>query len=202
VGDAAPAHEIAIRLTVNGRQVEARTATDVLLIDLLRQRLGLTGTKESCGVGVCGACTVLVDGRPVSACLLLAVVARDREVWTVEGLEDRLEEADPSGRLRRFLDVRRAFLEQEGLQCGICTPGVVVSAYALLKRIPYPTNEEIADWMAGSLCRCTGYQSILRSIRAAAGLAPADDISEDEAPRSPESGPSESGAPEAGDASV
>ena len=202
MGDAATAHELAIRLRVNGREVEARTATDVLLIDFLRQRLGLTGTKESCGVGVCGACTVLVDGRPVSACLLLTVLARDREVWTVEGLEDRLEQADPSGRLRRFLDVRRAFLDQEGLQCGICTPGMVVSAYALLQKVPQPTNEEIADWMAGSLCRCTGYQSILRSIRAAAGLAPANDVSPDEAPSAPDSGPSETGAPEAGDASV
>jgi aerobic carbon-monoxide dehydrogenase small subunit len=202
LGDAATAHEIAIRLTVNGRQIEARTATDVLLIDFLRQRLGLTGTKESCGVGVCGACAVLVDGRPVSACLLLAVLARDREVWTVEGLEDRLEEADPSGTLRRFLDVRRAFLDQEGLQCGICTPGVVVSAYALLQKIPRPTNEEIADWMAGNLCRCTGYQSILRSVRAAAGLAPAGDVSEDEAPRAPDGGLSGMGAPEAGDAPV
>jgi aerobic carbon-monoxide dehydrogenase small subunit len=202
VGDAATAHEIAIRLTVNGRQVEARSATDVLLIDFLRQRLGLTGTKESCGVGVCGACTVLVDGRPVSACLLLAVLAHDREVWTVEGLEERLEQADPAGRLGRFLDVRRAFLDQEGLQCGICTPGMVVSAYALLQRVPHPTDEEIADWMAGNLCRCTGYQSILRSIRAAAGLAPADDVSPNEAPRAPDSAPSEMGAPEAGDAPV
>ena len=179
------AHEVAIRLRVNGREVEARTETDVLLLDFLRERLGLTGTKESCGVGVCGACTVLVDGRPVSSCLSLTVLAHDREVWTVEGLATRLEEADPSGTLRRFLDVRRAFLDQEGLQCGICTPGVVVSAYALLQKIPRPTDEEIADWMAGSLCRCTGYQSIMRSIRAAAGLPPASDaLEEDPVPNS------------------
>jgi aerobic carbon-monoxide dehydrogenase small subunit len=206
VGDAVSGHEIAIRLRVNGRDVEARTGTDVLLLDFLRERLGLTGTKESCGVGVCGACTVLVDGRPVSACLLLAVLARDRDVWTVEGLGNRLEEADPSGRLRRFLDVRRAFLDQEGLQCGICTPGVVVSAYALLQKIPCPTNEEIADWMAGSLCRCTGYRSILRSIRAAAGLS-VDEDAEKDPPWEPGGGPRGSAgpegvAPEGGNASV
>ncbi len=188
MADAATVHEIPIRLRVNGREVEARAGTDVLLIDFLRERLGLTGTKESCGVGVCGACTVLVDGRPVSSCLLLAVLAHTREVWTVEGLSDRLEEADPSGRLRRFLDVQRAFLDQEGLQCGICTPGMVVSAYALLQKIPRPTNEEIADWMGGSLCRCTGYQSIMRSIRAAAGLSPAEDAPEEVAVQGPGAG--------------
>ncbi len=180
MAEAAAGHEVPIRLRVNGREVEARIGTDVLLIEFLRDRLRLTGTKEGCSVGVCGACTVLVDGGPVSSCLSLAVLARDRDIWTVEGLTERLEEADPSGRLRRFLDVRRAFLEHEGLQCGICTPGVVVSAYALLQKIPRPTNEEIADWMAGSLCRCTGYHSIARSIRAAAGLSPTDDAWEED----------------------
>lgn len=194
MSDAAARHELTMRLRVNGRDVEARISTDTLLIDFLRERLGLTSTKESCGVGVCGACTVLIDGRPVSACLLLAALARGRDVWTVEGLGERLEEADPSGKLRSFLDVRRGFLDQEGLQCGICTPGVVVSAYALLQKIPRPTNEEIADWMAGNLCRCTGYQSILRSIRAAAGLSPVDALPEETAQRV--------GAPEGGDASV
>jgi aerobic carbon-monoxide dehydrogenase small subunit len=194
VADGAARHELTMRLRVNGREVEARISTDTLLIDFLREHLGLTGTKESCGVGVCGACTVLIDGRPASACLLLAALARGREVWTVEGLGERLEDADPSGKLRRFLDVRRAFLDQEGLQCGICTPGVVVSAYALLQKIPSPTNEEIADWMAGNLCRCTGYQSILRSIRAAAGLSPVDAVPEETA--------QPAGAPEGGDATV
>jgi len=187
---------------VNGRAIEARIGTDVLLIDFLRERLGLTGTKESCGVGVCGACTVLVDGLPVSACLTLAVLAHHRDVWTVEGLADRLEEADPSGTVRRFVDVRRAFLEQEGLQCGICTPGVVVSAYALLQKIPRPTNEEIADWMAGSLCRCTGYQSIMRSIRVAAGLSPAGDDPEGHTAWGSGGVPRERGAAEGDDAPV
>ncbi len=185
----APVHETTIRLRVNGRIVEARTGTDVLLIEFLRERLGLTGTKESCGVGVCGACTVLIDGCPVSSCLTLTVLTHNRDVWTIEGLTDRLEEADSSGRLRRFLDVRSAFLEQEGLQCGICTPGVVVSAYALLQKIPRPTDEEIADWMAGSLCRCTGYQSIVRSIRAAAGVPPADEALETDAVQERVAGP-------------
>ncbi len=180
MAEKATVHEVPIRLRVNGQEVEARTETDVLLLEFLRDRLGLTGTKESCGVGVCGACTVLVDGHPVSSCLLLAVLANNREVWTVEGLADRLE-ADLSGSFKSFLDVRRGFLDQEGLQCGICTPGVVVSAYALLQKIPRPTNEEIVDWMAGSLCRCTGYQSIMRSIRAAAGLSPDEDPSQGDA---------------------
>ena len=202
MSEAPAVHEIPIRLKVNGREVETRAGTDVLLIDFLRERLGLTGTKESCGVGVCGACTVLVDGRPASSCLLLLVVAQNRDIWTVEGLADRLEEADPSGRLRRFIDVRRAFLEQEGLQCGICTPGVVVSAYALLQKIPRPTDEEIADWMAGSLCRCTGYRSIMRSIRAAAGLSPVEDGSEEEPVLEAGGAPRGSGTWEGGDAPV
>ncbi len=199
---AAPAHETTIRLSVNGRIVEARTGTDVLLLEFLRERLGLTGTKESCGIGVCGACTVLVDGRPVSSCLTLTVLTHNRDVWTIEGLADRLEEADSSGGLRRFLDVRSAFLDQEGLQCGICTPGVVVSAYALLQAIPHPTNEEIADWMAGSLCRCTGYQSIMRSIRAAAGVSSTEEPRETEAGQERPAGPGGNGAPGCHDAPV
>lgn len=172
-------HDVPIRLTVNGRAVEARTATDSLLLDFLRDRLGLTGTKESCGVGVCGACTVLLDGRPASSCLLLTVLAGGREVWTIEGLADRLDVLDGSGAVRRFLDVRRAMLDHEGLQCGACTPGVVVAACALLEHTPRPTDEEIADWMAGNLCRCTGYRSIMRSIRAAAGQAPLEETPEE-----------------------
>jgi carbon-monoxide dehydrogenase small subunit len=202
VTEEAPVHEIPIRLRANGREVEARTGTDVLLIDFLRERLRLTGTKESCGVGVCGACTVLVDGRPVSSCLLLAVLAHNRDVWTVEGLAERLEEADPSGKVRRFLDVRRAFLAHEGLQCGICTPGVVVSAYALLQKIPRPTDEEIADWMTGSLCRCTGYRSIMRSIKAAAGLALTEDAPDEAAAEKPPAGSGAGGAAEGADAAV
>ncbi len=202
MAEEATVHEIPIRLRVNGREVEARTGTDALLIEFLREQLGLTGTKESCGVGVCGACTVLVDGSLVSSCLLLAVLAQNRDVWTIEGLANRLEEADPSGRVRRFLDVRRAFLDQEGVQCGICTPGVVVSAYALLQKIPRPTNQEIADWMAGSLCRCTGYQSIMRSIRAAAGLSPVEDAPEEDSAQGPGGGLRGFGVPEGADAPV
>ena len=164
-----------VRLTVNGQAVEARIAAHSLLLDFLRDHLGLTGTKESCGVGVCGACTVLVDGRPASSCLLLTVLAGGREVWTVEGLASRLDGLDATGVVGRFLDVRRAILEHEGLQCGACTPGVVVAACALLAHSPRPTDEEIADWMAGNLCRCTGYRSIVRSIRAAAGGEPVEE---------------------------
>lgn len=202
MSEQATEHEIPISLTVNGREIKARVPTDLLLVDFLRGRLGLTGTKESCSVGVCGACTVLVDGRPVSSCLMLTVLAQHQEVWTVEGLTERLEQADPSGTVRRFADVQRAFLEQEGLQCGICTPGVIVSAYALLQKTPRPTNEEIADWMAGSLCRCTGYQSILRSIRAAAGLSPVGSPVEEDAGQGPTAGPRRGSAAEGADAAV
>lgn len=208
MGEEAPGREIPIRLRVNGRNVEERIPTDTLLVDFLRTRLGLTGTKESCSVGVCGACTVLLDGRPVSSCLMLAVLAGNHDVWTVEGLTGRREEADPSGTLRRFADVQHAFLEQEGLQCGICTPGVIVSAYALLQKTPRPTNEQITNWMAGNLCRCTGYRSILRSIRAAAGLSPIGEPVEEDAGHGAEAGrpaegkPRRSGAPGGSDAAV
>lgn len=137
---------------MNGQPCEVEAPADTFLVDLLRERLGLTGTKEACGVGVCGACTVLLDGEPVSSCLYLAAIAEGRQVWTVEGIA------------RRSPELAQAFVENEGMQCGICTPGQVVSAYALLQRNPHPTGEEIRGWMAGNLCRCTGYASIRRSI--------------------------------------
>jgi aerobic-type carbon monoxide dehydrogenase small subunit (CoxS/CutS family) len=148
--------DIHLRLTLNGEPVEATAPADMFLVDFLRERAGLTGTKEACGVGVCGACTVLLDGEPASSCLLLAGLADGADVWTVEGIARR----DPG--------LVRAFVENEGMQCGICTPGQVVSAHALLRRNPRPDEDEVRRWMAGNLCRCTGYASIRRAVRAAA----------------------------------
>jgi aerobic carbon-monoxide dehydrogenase small subunit len=129
-----------------------------LLIDLLRDELGLTGTKESCSIGVCGACAVIVDGQMLSACLTLAVQYDGSSITTVEGLAqgDRL---DP---------VQQAFVDYGGFQCGICTPGQVIAATALLRENPAPTTDEIKEWLSGNLCRCTGYYKIVESVEAAA----------------------------------
>jgi aerobic carbon-monoxide dehydrogenase small subunit len=148
----------AIRLTVNGTPHEVEIPTYRTLLDCLRNDLGLTGSKEGCGVGVCGACTVLLDGRMISSCIALAVFADGRAVTTVEGLA-----AD-----ERLHPVQQAFVDAGGFQCGICTPGQVVSAKALLDENPHPSDDEIREWMTGNLCRCTGYYKILESIRTAA----------------------------------
>ena len=129
-----------------------------LLSDLLRDDLGLTGTKIGCGVGVCGACTVLVDDVPVTSCLLLAAQAEGRSIRTIEGIADG----------DRLTALQRAFITEGGFQCGICTPGQIVSATALLEWSAHPAEGEIRDWMKGNLCRCTGYYGILRAVRAAA----------------------------------
>lgn len=128
-----------------------------LLVDLLRDELELTGTKVGCGVGVCGACTVLVDGEPLTACLLLAVQVDRRAVRTIEGV------AGPAG----LTPLQRAFIREGGFQCGICTPGQILAATALLEASSHPTDDEINDWMKGNLCRCTGYYGIVRAIRSA-----------------------------------
>ncbi len=128
-----------------------------LLVDLLRDDLGLTGTKEGCGVGTCGACSVVVDGQLLSACLVPAVFVDGASVRTIEGLAD-------GENLTRLQD---AFIRHGGFQCGICTPGQIVAAAALLAENPRPTAEEIREWMMGNLCRCTGYFGIERAIRAA-----------------------------------
>lgn len=143
-----------IRLSVNGRPHEIDAGPEVRLIDVLRDRLGLTGTKEGCSVGVCGACSVLVDGRLTSACLLPAVSVDGSEVTTIEAI-------DAPG-------LQDAFITEGGFQCGICTPGQIVSAAALLAEHPRPTDTEITDWMMGNLCRCTGYHGIRRAIHKAA----------------------------------
>lgn len=142
-----------IRFSLNGTEVAADVAADLMLVDLLRG-LGATGTKEGCGVGVCGLCTVLLDGRPVSSCIYLAPCADGAEVWTVEGIAER----DPA--------VAGAFIRHQGMQCGICTPGQVISAYALKRDDPAASEADVRAYMAGNLCRCTGYTSIVTSIRA------------------------------------
>lgn len=147
-----------IRLRVNGQPVIREIPDNRLLIDLLRYDLGLTGTKEGCSVGVCGACTVLIDGQPVSSCLTLAVMADGTEVLTIEGLA----EGD------RLHPLQRTFIESGGFQCGICTPGQIMAAKALLDVNPQPSKEEIQTWMMGNLCRCTGYYKIIEAIQAAA----------------------------------
>jgi carbon-monoxide dehydrogenase small subunit len=147
-----------IRLTVNGTPREVEVPTSRTLLDCLRDDLGLTGSKEGCGVGVCGACTVLLDGKTISSCIALAVFADGRAVTTVEGIAED----------ERLHPVQQAFVDAGGFQCGICTPGQVVSAKALLDAIPDPSDEDIREWMLGNLCRCTGYYKILESIRAAA----------------------------------
>jgi aerobic carbon-monoxide dehydrogenase small subunit len=151
----------AIRLIVNGTAHDVEVPSHRTLLDCLRYDLGLTGSKEGCGVGVCGACTVLLDGKMISSCIALAVFADGREVTTVEGLAED----------ERLHPVQQAFMDAGGFQCGICTPGQIVAAKALLDTNPDPSETEIREWMLGNLCRCTGYYKIIESIRAAAVLA-------------------------------
>jgi aerobic-type carbon monoxide dehydrogenase small subunit (CoxS/CutS family) len=147
-----------IRITVNGAAREVEVPAYRTLLDCLRYDLGLTGSKEGCGVGVCGACTVLLDGKMVSSCIALAVFADGHEVTTVEGL----------AKDARLHPVQQAFMDYGGFQCGICTPGQVVAAKALLDTVENPTEAQIREWMLGNLCRCTGYYKIVESIQAAA----------------------------------
>jgi aerobic carbon-monoxide dehydrogenase small subunit len=141
-----------LSFTLNGEEVVTSADPGVLLVDLIRD-LGLTGTKEACGVGVCGLCTILVNDLPVSSCLYLAACADEADIWTVEGLA------------RTEPELIRAFVDREGMQCGICTPGQVVAAAALARENPAATDEEIREHQAGNLCRCTGYQTIAASVR-------------------------------------
>lgn len=159
-----PLESADLHVTVNGEPREIVVAADRRLIDVLRIDLGLTGTKEACSVGVCGVCSVLVDGALLSACLVPAIRADGREVTTIEGIGG----ADGS-----LSPVQQAFISQGGFQCGICTPGQVVAATALLRENPSPEPDDIREWMTGNLCRCTGYYGIVAAVLAAAG-APDD----------------------------
>jgi 4-hydroxybenzoyl-CoA reductase subunit gamma len=148
-----------IELTVNGRPREDAVADHMLLLDYLRQTVGLTGTKEGCDGGECGACTVLIDGEPRLACITLAASCEGRNVETIEGLAI-------DGRMSRL---QQAFHEKLGTQCGFCTPGMIMAAEGLLRRRPSPTEIEIREALSGNLCRCTGYVKIIESVQAAAG---------------------------------
>ena len=146
-----------ITLTVNAGKYEVECPGDMTLLSLLRNELGLTGTKEGCGAGECGACTVILNGEPVNSCLVLAAEADGGEVLTIEG-----EAKD--GELSIL---QRAFIEHNGFQCGFCTPGMVMSARALLNKNPNPGREDIVEALEGNLCRCTGYRDIIESVEAA-----------------------------------
>ena len=148
-----------VRLRVNGEEVALHVEPHRTLLDVLRNELGLTGAKEGCGQGNCGACTVLLDGETVYACLMLAVDCAGGEVRTVEGLAQ-------GGRLH---PVQSAFVEHDGYQCGYCTPGQVMSAVALLEHDPHPSREEVERAMSGNLCRCGAYHGIVEAVLAAAG---------------------------------
>jgi len=151
-----------LALSVNGRGREDAVADSTLLLDYLRDTLGLTGTKQGCDGGECGACTVLIDGAPRLACLTLAASCAGRKVETIEGLAGR------DGRMSRL---QQSFHEHLGTQCGFCTPGMVMSAEALLRADPSPSDEAIRAALAGNLCRCTGYVKIIESVRGASALA-------------------------------
>jgi len=147
-------------MTLNGEEVTVQVKPSALLVEVLRDQLELTGTKVACGEGECGSCTVLLDGKPVNSCLVPALKAQGREVLTVEGLA-------PLGELH---PLQKAFVEHGAVQCGYCTPGMLMSAKALLDRNPHPTEEEIRVAISGNLCRCTGYAKIVEAILAASTL--------------------------------
>jgi len=149
-------HEIA--LSVNGQRERASVPASMTLLELLRELLHLTGAKEGCGIGECGACTVLLDGLPVTACLVLAVEADGCEVRTIEG----------EARDGELSALQKAFIDAGAVQCGFCTPGMIMSAQALLERNPNPSDDEIVEAIAGNLCRCTGYEAVLSAVRLAA----------------------------------
>jgi len=147
-----------IRFTLNGTAVALETPGSKRVLDLLRDECGLTGTKEGCGKGECGACTILFDGRVANACLLLACQADGHELVTIEGLEH-------AGQLA---PIQQAFVDEGAVQCGFCIPGMVLAAHALLAGQPQPTDDEIKRGLAGNLCRCTGYRKIIAAVRRAA----------------------------------
>jgi carbon-monoxide dehydrogenase small subunit len=147
-----------IVLNVNGIQYNINIETHRTLVEVLRDTLGLTGTKKSCNEGECGACTVLMDGKPIASCLVLAVAAQGKEITTIEGLSHG-EQLDP---------VQEAFVKHTAIQCGFCTPGMVMAAKAFLNENPRPTPAEVRKAISGNLCRCTGYQQIVDAIMAAA----------------------------------
>ncbi len=152
-------HQISFEL--NGKTVERTVGPEVLVADMLRDDIGLTGTKIGCSIGVCGACSILVDGALMSGCLLPAIMVDGRAVTTIEGIAPSENELSP---------LQDAFIRKGGFQCGICTSGQIIAATALLAQNAKPNREEIKEWMMGNLCRCTGYYKIIESIEDAAGI--------------------------------
>lgn len=147
-----------IRLTVNGKDYEVQVKPSATLLDVIREDLGLTGTKEGCGVGECGACTVIMEDKAINACIVLAVEANNKNIITIEGLADD-EKLHP---------IQEAFMEVGGLQCGFCTPGMILSAKVLLDKNKTPSDQEIRKGLEGNFCRCTGYTKIVESVKVAA----------------------------------
>jgi carbon-monoxide dehydrogenase small subunit len=151
--------EMLLEFTVNGVRRSLEVDPALRLVDVLRDRLDLTGTKEGCGEGECGACTVLLGGRAVNSCLVLALQVQDQEVVTIEGLS-KDGQLDP---------LQQAFIDEGAIQCGYCSPGMLMSSKALLSRVPHPSEPEIRTAIAGNLCRCTGYEKIVRAVQRVAG---------------------------------
>ena len=150
--------EYRVKFSVNGEPIELLVPANRTLLSVLREDLALTGTKEGCGAGECGACTVIMDGKAVNACLILAPELNGKRIETVEGLADG----------DRLSPLQESFIEHMALQCGFCTPGMLMSAEALLRENPHPSREDIACAMSGNLCRCTGYKKIVEAIEAVA----------------------------------
>lgn len=150
---------INIILTVNGNKEILEVKPNLSLLNMLRENLSLTGTKNGCEAGECGACTVLLEGEPVNSCMVLAVECNGLAVDTIEGLSQE----------KLMIRLQEAFIDVNAIQCGFCTPGILISAYALLKRNPYPTQEEIRMALLGNLCRCTGYDRIIKAVEKAVG---------------------------------
>jgi carbon-monoxide dehydrogenase small subunit len=148
--------EIKIEFTLNGTLMEVEVPPHWTLLKLLREKLGLTGTKEGCGIGECGACTVLMDGMPVNACLVLAPKVEGRKIETIEGLGSR----------KSLHPLQKSFIDHGAIQCGFCTPGILMSSKALLEKNSIPNREEIKEALSGHLCRCTGYHQIIEAIEA------------------------------------
>lgn len=161
--------KIVLKITVNGKKYRLKIDPNLRLLDLLRDQLRLTGTKEGCGIGECGACTVMIDGSPVNSCLVLAGQCEGKEVLTIEGLE-------VEGKLH---PLQEAFINQGAVQCGFCTPGVIMSAKALFDHNPQPSEEEIKEAISGNICRCTGYRQIVEAIKSAAGKSGEFGVSSD-----------------------
>jgi len=151
---------IPIEMIVNNKSYNLEVEPEELLVDVLRERLGLTGTKKGCGTGECGACTVLIDGQPVNSCLYLAVRAHKKSIVTIEGL----------GQPDKLHPIQQAFIKNAAVQCGFCAPGMQLSAKALLDENPNPTEHEIREGISGNLCRCTGYVKIIKAIKEAAEI--------------------------------